>query len=71
MTRFVDKRGWEYEVRPGLQGKYKVFYRKPKPGQKNDFGWHARRASDWFADEAAAVSDLLKTAVKNKWRRIS
>ena len=67
--RYTDNRGWEYEVRKGLQGEYKIFYRKPKPGRGEEFGWHARRVSCWFENEEAAMADLVLTATRNGWRK--
>lgn len=56
---YVDKRGWQYAVRPGLNPDiYKVFYRKPEKS------WHAMRARKWFASEQEAEADLEQWAAE-------
>lgn len=56
---YVDERGWQYAVRPGLGSDiFKAFYRKP--GRS----WHAVRALPWFTNEQEAEADLARWAAK-------
>lgn len=60
---YIDERGWQYAVRPGLNPDiYKVFYRKPEKS------WHAVRARKWFASEREAEADLERWAAKKHMR---
>lgn len=56
---YIDKRGWQYTVRPGLNPDiYKVFYRKPEKS------WHAVRSREWFASAQEAEADLERWAIE-------
>lgn len=56
---YVDERGWQYAVRPGLGNDiFKAFYRKPGKS------WHAVRARKWFASEQEAEADLERWATE-------
>lgn len=58
-TIYIDERGWQYAVRPGLGNDiFKAFYRKP--GRS----WHAVRALAWFTSEREAEADLERWAAK-------
>lgn len=60
---YIDERGWQYAVRPGLGGDtFKGFYRKPGKS------WHAVRVLTWFASEQEAEADLARWAAKKGMR---
>ena len=62
---YIDERGWQYAVRPGLgHDVFKAFYRKPGKS------WHAVRVLAWFASEQEAEADLARWAAKKGMRRM-
>jgi len=67
--RYQDKRGWLYEIRKGLQGKFKIFYRKPRTNPDLSIGWHARTGC-WWESEDMAEFHLRKTAEEKGWKEV-
>ena len=64
MTRYEDKRGWQYQVRPGLgEDQYKGFYRKPGKA-----GWHAVHVLKWCDTAYAAEGALFVYAMNHSMK---
>lgn len=62
---YVDERGWQYAVRPGLNPDiYKAFYRKPGKS------WHAVRARKWSTSEREAEANLERWATEKGMKRM-
>lgn len=63
MKTYIDERGWQYAVRPGLDPDiYKAFYRKPGKS------WHAVRVMTWRSDRQEAEDDLARWAANKHMR---
>lgn len=60
-TVYVDKRGWKFNVMPGLGVAYKARYKKP-----GKTGWHCVAALPWRDTVEEAEKDLAAWAEKKK-----
>lgn len=66
VKRYVDDRGWEYFVRPGIGGNtFKTFYLQP--GKASAHGW---RPVPWRYNFDAAQADLNREAEKRGWEEV-
>ncbi len=68
--RYQDKRGWLYEVRQGLQGEFKIFYRKPRANPDLSIGWHTLIGC-WWKTKDIAEFHLQQRAEERGWKAVS
>ena len=64
--KYIDNRGWKYQVMPGLgENTFKARYQRPE--KNGDIGWKGLAAVPWRGcrEEAQKVLDHL--AVKKWW----
>ena len=65
--KYVDGRGWKYQVMPGISGNtFKARFQKPeKNGQS---GWKCVRTLPWQDEFTKAQEDLDRMAHERGWK---
>jgi len=67
MKVYKDRRGWKYQVMPGISGTtFKGRYQKPDASGPN-IGWKCMRQLPWRDSADEAQADLDRLAEKNGW----
>lgn len=65
--KYIDTRGWKYQVMPGLgESCYKARYQKPE--KQGDMGWKGLAAVPWRPSREEAQADLDRLAEKKGWQ---
>lgn len=63
--KYIDPRGWKYQVMQGLSDAYKTRYQKPEKSGMN--GWHGVKTLPWRNTPEEAQADLDRLAKKKGW----
>lgn len=69
--RYKDKRGYLYEVRPGIgENQWKVFYWKPRKDGDLSVGWHGSRSFHWWPTQTQAEGELMSVVMARGWKEV-
>ena len=67
MKKYIDNRGWKYQVMSGLgEGAFKARYQKPD--HQGNVGWKGLVTVPWRQSREAAQTDLDQLAEKKGWK---
>lgn len=65
--KYIDNRGWKYQVMSGIgPDSYKARYQRPD--RQGDVGWKGLAAVPWRRSRTEAQADLDELAKKKKWK---
>jgi len=67
MKKYIDDRGWKYQVMSGIgSNTYKARYQRAE--KQGDVGWKGVAAVPWRSTAEAAQADLDQMAEKKGWK---
>ena len=65
--KYIDNRGWKYQVMPGLgDNAFKARYQRPE--KQGDTGWKGLATVPWRSSREEAQADLDRLATKKGWK---
>ena len=66
--KYIDARGWKYQVMSGIGSDPAFKARDPKPEKQGDVGWKGLAAVPWRQTREEAQADLDRLAKENGWK---
>ena len=67
MKKYIDSRGWKYQVMSGLgENAFKARYQRPE--KQGAIGWKGLAAVSWRKSREEAQTDLDQLAEKKGWK---
>lgn len=66
--KYIDARGWKYQVMSGIDSDPSFKARYQKPEKQGDVGWKGLAAVPWRTTREEAQADLDQLAAKKGWR---